>query len=164
MEKLVLEIVARRNTWSNQRRKRRQEKLQSQQNVKKRAAEDPADGNGDETPAHKRQKTDFKDGSDDQQPCERNGDQASVTEASQQPAASAAGEERRKSCDQATEGKQDHDDLDMTLSIEDVTEFVVRSRLTLVKDADDILLQLLWLEGCKESLYQILQFFKNRLR
>ncbi len=51
------------------------------------------------------------------------------------------------------------------VAVEDMEGYVFKSSLTLKKDDDKIRLEMLWIDGqSKESLHQVMQQFKNRLK
>ncbi len=68
-----------------------------------------------------------------------------------------------KGCADVTEsdGKASTSNLD--ISIEDVEDYILKASLTLRKLAEVIQLEMLWVDGeNKQSLFQLMQFFKNK--
>ncbi len=68
-----------------------------------------------------------------------------------------------KGCADVTEsdGKASTSNLD--ISIEDVDDYILKASMTLRKLAEVIQLEMLWIDGeNKQSLFQLMQFFKNK--
>ena len=53
----------------------------------------------------------------------------------------------------------------MDISIKDVEDYLLKCTISLKKDADDIMLEMQWEGGTnKESMCQVMQYFKNNLK
>lgn len=153
---MVLKMVATENTWSHQRRKRRQ-KLRSGEDGAKQSRDD-----GDSHPESPKKENTASENHDNTKSADMGSTDNNVEEMEV---------DSEKKSPEKTEKQGDNSSMSpskmemMDISIEDVEEYLIKCSISVKKDSDDILLEIVAEGGeNRENLHQIMQYFKNKLK